>query len=116
MRYKLMIGLFVTLLLISSCSVDYEKDCTVKEHDIIVEGCSSDGYIQNVGNNTVRIKAVWQYKGETTQWIKEFKPMQKHEMYINGHQQGLYIIDLNGTEIGFIRAGFQKNNMKVDKR
>ncbi len=69
---------------------------------VVVHGYASPGWIENTNPFPVRIKQVWIFRGEFTEWINEFQPGEKKHQYIS-HQHGFYIYSLDGAEIGWIR-------------
>lgn len=69
---------------------------------VIVHGYTSPGWIQNNNSYPVRIKRVWIFRGETTEWINVFQPGEKRLQYIS-HQHGFHIYLLDGTEVGWIK-------------
>jgi hypothetical protein len=68
---------------------------------VIIHGMDSPGWIQNTTSNTLRVKAVWIFRGETTQWIRELKPTEKMKAYIS-NQHGFHVYTLDGAEIAWI--------------
>lgn len=68
---------------------------------IVVHGYCVDGWIKNTNDFPVRVKNVWQFRGETTKWIHTFQPGEIKRQYIS-HQHGFYILTLDGIEIGWI--------------
>lgn len=69
---------------------------------VVIHGYTSPGWIQNTNPFPVRIKQVWIFRGETTQWIDVFQSGDKQPQYIS-HQHGFYIYSLDGVEIGWIK-------------
>src|SRR3989344_696157 len=69
---------------------------------VIIHGYTSPGWIQNTNSFPVRIKQVWIFRGETTDWLDVFQPGEKRPQYIS-HQHGFHIYSLEGAEIGWIR-------------
>lgn len=99
--------IFCSIFLLSCCGGNpcrNTNNANVINQDagVMVKGFSCDGYIQNLNDFPVRIKQVWQHPGETTQWIKEFKPGFRKSQYIS-HRHGFYVYNMEGQEIGFIK-------------
>lgn len=69
---------------------------------VVVHGCSTEGWIRNDSGETLRIKQVWIFRGETTEWLLVFKPGQKKQQYISP-QHGFHVYNMDGVEIGWIR-------------
>jgi len=90
------------ILLWAGCDVGY-KDVTICNAGITVHGYCKKGWIRNDNDFPVRIKQVWIFKGETTQWIKIFQPGEIYHQYIS-HQHGWHVYTIDGVEIGWIRV------------
>lgn len=105
MNEKISLCIFI-LLLLAGCKSRYEP--TVEEAGIIVEGFNRsmgykpNGSITNMNNFPVRIRQVWIFKGETTQWVKVFEPYETKIQSIS-YQHGWHIYTLDGIEIGWLR-------------
>lgn len=69
---------------------------------VIVHGHDSPGWIQNTNSVPVSITQVWVFRGETTEWTRVFKPMEKESRYIS-NQHGFHISTVDGGNIGWIR-------------
>jgi hypothetical protein len=104
--------LILDCIFLSCCcggnSSDYQYVVN-QDAGVMVRGYCCDGYIQNLNDFPVIIKQVWQFRGETTQWIRKFNPGFRKNQYIS-HQHGFYITDMDGKEIGFINP--QKEGCK----
>lgn len=72
------------------------------EGGVTVHGFSAYGWIENGNSFPVRVKGVWIFQGETTQWITEFAPGERQPMFVS-HQNGFHVYTLDGVEIGWIR-------------
>lgn len=80
----------------------YQKTATFEDAKVIIHGCNTQGWIENTNEFPVRIKQVWIFNSsEKTEWIKVFQPGEKKYQYIH-FQHGFYILNLEGTEIGWI--------------
>ena len=77
---------------------------TNTEYGVELKGYNVNGYIKNIGSEPIRIKSVWVFKGETTQYIKVFKPNEIRKQYIS-YQNSFYILDpKTGAEIGIVHV------------
>lgn len=74
----------------------------VSSAGVVLYGWASDGWIKNTKDFPVRIKQVWIFRGETTEWIEVFEPGQIRHQFIS-HQHGFHIYNTNGVEIGWLR-------------
>ncbi|MFA5070099.1 MAG: hypothetical protein WC528_02355 [Patescibacteria group bacterium] len=102
-----MLSLVALLLLTNSCQVKpASKDPEFLNSEsaaagIVVHGYCTSGWIKNTNSYPVRIKEVWIFKGETTDWIDVFQPGEQRPQYISG-QHGFHIYTLDGIEVGWI--------------
>jgi hypothetical protein len=88
--------------------IEYSNSET-RSAGVTVHGYATQGWIQNNNSNLVRVKQVWIFNGETTQWIKELKPGEKIDEYIDP-QHGFYVLTKEGGEIGWIKP--EKNGKR----
>ena len=110
MRKKLILLIFTSLVIISilsGCCNNIQGTKTAYGVEITVDyappACGNEYsvWINNTNNFSVRIKQVWQFHGETTQWIDEFEPFEtRHQEF--DQQMGWHIYTINGTEMGWI--------------
>ena len=95
--------LFILLLIIltTGCSGSSRTINKFKtsSNGILVNGTKNQ--ITNISNHTLRLKLIWQFKGEETVWIKKLKPNETIKQKLD-KQHALYIMNLKGVEIGFI--------------
>jgi hypothetical protein len=100
--------LVVASLLLSACDMRNAEDKPENynsesvEAGVIVHGYTSPGWIQNTNPYPVRVKEVWIFDGETTDWVETLQPGEKIPSYIS-HQNGFHIYTMDGIEVGWIR-------------
>jgi len=97
--------LLLLIVLLSGCNTmrnsKENRKVESASNGVVVRGYCADGWVQNNNKFPVRIKCIWQFKGETTKWIKVLQPGDYFEQYMS-HQHAFYIYTLKGTELGFI--------------
>lgn len=96
----------LAILLATGCikrSDRFDGNALSQAAGVDVWGSTGVGEVYNTNPFPVRIKFVYQYRGESTIWLKYFEPGEHHAIeYMAPNYYAFYVIDTNGVEIGFI--------------
>ncbi len=107
--------IFITFLGLSIFGMKYygemheekRKEYIYVKNNIEIKGYNTQGHVKNIGNKPIKIKCVWVFRGESTQYIKIFKPNESKKQYIS-NQHAFYVLDIeNGNELNIIRISEQ---------
>lgn len=95
---------FLVVMIFAGCIGEWESkhsNAKSSSEGVVVHGYDRHGRIENTNNFPVRVKKVWQFRGEETKWIKILNPGQSIPDFV-GHRNGYYIFSISGQELGFV--------------
>lgn len=99
--------LIIILIIISSCDPHVLGPLNYEDSGVMIKYSryrGGEGSINNKNDFPIIVRSVWQFRGETTQWVKELRPNESITIIKSDPQDAFYIYNKKtGRLIGFIK-------------